>query len=73
MFLNLCFLITCLRLTYCEILAPPTDIDWWKNAVIYEIFPLSFKDSNGDGSGDFKGILYKYTHLKLVFILNDLI
>lgn len=59
MYLNLCFLISCLRLTYCEIIAPPatTDIDWWQNAVIYEIFPLSFKDSNGDGSGDFKGIL----------------
>lgn len=57
MLLNLYFLITCLRLTYGEIIAPPSDIDWWQNAVIYEIFPLSFKDSNGDGFGDFKGIL----------------
>lgn len=29
--------------------------DWWQHSVIYEIFPLSFKDSDGDGYGDFKG------------------
>jgi alpha-glucosidase len=31
--------------------------DWWKGAVIYEIYPLSYKDSNGDGFGDLKGII----------------
>ena len=30
--------------------------DWWKNAVIYEIYPRSFQDSNGDGIGDLNGI-----------------
>lgn len=57
MYWKLCLITTCLRLTYCEIIAPPTEgkLDWWQNAIIYEIFPLSFKDSNSDGSGDFKG------------------
>ena len=31
--------------------------DWWKNAVFYEIFVRSFADSNGDGIGDFQGII----------------
>lgn len=36
-----------------------TDENWWKNAVIYEVFPLSFKDSGADGYGDLKGITGK--------------
>lgn len=66
MYWKFCLVTTCLRLTltYCEIIAPSTEgkLDWWQNAIIYEIFPLSFKDSNSDGLGDFKGILlYLYT------------
>src|ERR1700720_3631711 len=37
--------------------------DWWKGAVIYEIYPLSFKDSNGDGFGDLPGILEKLEYV----------
>lgn len=36
---------------------------WWKNAVIYQIYPKSFKDSNGDGIGDLKGIIEKLPYL----------
>ncbi len=36
--------------------ASSNERDWWKNAVIYEIYPRSFQDSNGDGIGDLNGI-----------------
>ena len=35
------------------------DENWWKNAVIYQVYPLSFKDSDGNGYGDLKGIAEK--------------
>ena len=38
--------------------------DWWKNAVIYEIYPRSFQDSNGDGIGDLNGITQRLDYLK---------
>lgn len=34
----------------------PDEPDWWRGAVIYEIYPRSFQDSNGDGIGDLRGI-----------------
>jgi alpha-glucosidase len=38
--------------------------DWWRNAVIYEIYPRSFADSNNDGIGDLKGITAHLDYLK---------
>jgi alpha-glucosidase len=38
--------------------------DWWKNAVIYEIYPRSFQDSNGDGIGDLNGITERLDYLR---------
>lgn len=36
---------------------------WWQKAVIYQIYPRSFQDSNGDGIGDLKGIIHRLDYL----------
>ena len=34
-----------------------TNNDWWRDAVIYQIYPRSFSDANGDGNGDLQGVI----------------
>lgn len=48
--------------------APSDDQTWWKHAVIYEIYPRSFQDSNGDGIGDLNGITQRLDYLQALGI-----
>lgn len=43
---------------------PTHDETWWKHAVVYEIYPRSFQDSNGDGIGDLNGITQRLGYLE---------
>ena len=40
-----------------------SDPDWWRGAVIYQIYPRSYQDSNGDGIGDLSGIIHRLPHV----------
>ncbi|EDW74214.1 maltase A2 [Drosophila willistoni] len=57
--------LTCLVVTT---LGAQSDVDWWENAALYQIYPRSFQDSNGDGIGDLKGITTRLTYLKEIGI-----
>src|SRR5210317_1072127 len=39
------------------------DKDWWRGAVIYQIYPRSYQDSNDDGIGDLAGIIHRLDHI----------
>ena len=41
-----------------------SDVTWWKNAIIYQIFPWSFLDTTGNGTGDLNGIIKKLDYIK---------
>ena len=45
-------------------LSGPRDAAWWKSAVVYQIYPRSFADSNGDGVGDLGGIIGRLDYLR---------
>ena len=44
-------------------MSEPVQQPWWRGAVIYQIYPRSFRDSNGDGIGDLPGIIEKLDHI----------
>jgi alpha-glucosidase len=53
------------------------ELDWWEKSIFYQIYPRSFKDSDGDGIGDIKGTLdimtLKYVDISYSFLLHWLI
>ena len=53
---------------YAQRSATGNDSAWWKHAVIYEIYPRSFQDSNGDGIGDLNGITQRLDYLQTLGI-----
>ncbi len=42
---------------------PESDPEWWRRAVIYQIYPRSFRDANGDGIGDLEGVISRLDYL----------
>ena len=51
-----------------DLMAAPATAPWWQNAVVYQIYPRSYQDSNGDGIGDLHGITQRLGYLQAIGI-----
>jgi hypothetical protein len=43
---------------------PPREVPWWKRTTVYQIYPRSFADANGDGIGDLRGVIGRLDYLQ---------
>ena len=67
LFLYVCMIVSACYMQGCNQKSSSPKVDdkkWWKEAVVYQIYPRSFKDSDGDGIGDLKGIISKLDYIK---------
>lgn len=55
---------TTIEPTQTQVSTDISDRKWWKEAVVYQVYPRSFKDTNGDGVGDLRGIIEKLDYIK---------
>ena len=51
-----------------ELTSDPPDFVWWKHGVVYQVYPRSFQDSNGDGIGDLEGVIQRLDYLEALGI-----
>ena len=47
-----------------ELVQDSPNFVWWKHGVIYQVYPRSFQDTNGDGIGDIQGVIQRLDYLK---------
>jgi oligo-1,6-glucosidase len=62
--LSIAFLAICMWQCQSDLSTSTSDRKWWKEAIVYQLYPRSFKDSDGDGIGDLKGIISKLDYLQ---------